>query len=171
MMLPAALPVFLLYRCCLYRDTRRTGKLPCFRAAYAVVWTGFGLLMILAQATGESGGLLDPMPLTQGLESTAITRWPEVDALARTLREGEFGGPVVNGDLAIWVYVENFEDGTGRSLYDLQHEIQERLANERFAAEQKKYLADLFARGNMDDFNNMTYLLLDIAIQRWARPE
>lgn len=117
------------------------------------------------------GGLLDPMPLTQGLESTAITRWPEVDALARTLREGEFGGPVVNGDLAIWVYVENFEDGTGRSLYDLQHEIQERLANERFAAEQKKYLADLFARGNMDDFNNMTYLLLDIAIQRWARPE
>lgn len=63
MMLPAALPVFLLYRCCLYLDTRRTGKLLCFRAAYAIVWAGFGLLMILAQATGESGGLLDPMAL------------------------------------------------------------------------------------------------------------
>ncbi len=117
------------------------------------------------------GGLLDPTPLAQGLENTAITRWPEVDALARTLREGEHGGPVVVGDLAVWVCIENLEDGSGRSLYDVQHEIEARLASERFAAEQRKYLADLFARGNMDDFNNMTYLLLDIAIQRWARPE
>jgi len=117
------------------------------------------------------GGLLDPTPLTRGLAETAITRWPEVDELARTLKEGEDGGPVTVGDLSIWTYVENLDDGQGRTLYDVQHEIENRLFEERIAAEEKRYLAELFARGNMDDFTNMAYLLLDIAIQRWARPE
>lgn len=117
------------------------------------------------------GGLLDPTPLSGGIENTALTRWPEVDALARTLRQGEHGGPVVAGDLAVWVYVEQYADGTGRSLYDAQHEIENRLFQERYAEEERRYLSELFARGNMDDFDNMSYLLLDIALQRWAAPE
>lgn len=117
------------------------------------------------------GGLLDPTPLSGGLENTALTRWPEVDALARTLRQGEHGGPVLVGDLAVWVFIEQFADGTGRSLYDVQHEIENRLFQERYAEEERRYLGELFARGNMDDFDNMSYLLLDIALQRWAAPE
>lgn len=75
------------------------------------------------------------------------------------------------GDLAVWVYVEQYADGTGRSLYDAQHEIENRLFQERYAEEERRYLSELFARGNMDDFDNMSYLLLDIALQRWAAPE
>jgi predicted metal-binding membrane protein len=63
MMLPAALPVFLLYRRCLLLDSARTFKLMLFCAAYALVWGGFALLMTLLQAAGEWLGWLDPMAL------------------------------------------------------------------------------------------------------------
>jgi len=35
------------------------------------------------------GGLMEPMLLTKGIEGTALTAWPEVDQLARTLKMGE----------------------------------------------------------------------------------
>ncbi|GEM_PF-4395648 len=117
------------------------------------------------------GGLMEPVLLDKGLQATALTAWPEVDAVARTLRKGEYGGPVIVGDRAIWVYVEELADGSGRSLYDVQHEIENRLFKERFEEQQQKYLGELFARGNMDDFDNMAILLLDIAMQRWAAAE
>lgn len=117
------------------------------------------------------GGLMEPILLNTGLESTALTAWPAVDEVARSLAKGEYGGPVVVGDRAIWVYVEDFADGSGRTLYDVQHEIEARLFQERFKEQEQKYLAELFARGNMDDFDNMSILLLDIAMQRWAKPE
>ena len=117
------------------------------------------------------GGLMEPVLLGQGIEGTSLTAWPEVDAVARTLKKGEYGGPVSVGDRAIWIYVENLEDGSGRSLYEVQHEIESLLFQERYREQEQKYLAELFARGNMDDFDNMSILLLDIAMQRWAKPE
>ena len=63
MMLPAALPVFLLYRRCLLRDSEHTFKLVMFCGAYMLVWGGFALLMTLLQAVGEWLGWLDPMAL------------------------------------------------------------------------------------------------------------
>ncbi|MBI2379988.1 MAG: DUF2182 domain-containing protein [Gammaproteobacteria bacterium] len=59
MMLPAALPVFLLYRRCLARDARRFAKLGWFVLGYTLVWSGFALLMTGLQALGESLGFLD----------------------------------------------------------------------------------------------------------------
>lgn len=63
MMLPAALPVFLLYRRCLQRDDGRALKLLLFCATYALVWGGFAVLMTALQALGEWLGWLDPMSL------------------------------------------------------------------------------------------------------------
>ncbi|MNH22546.1 hypothetical protein D3C79_824080 [compost metagenome] len=63
MMLPAALPVFLLYRRCLLRDSAGPFKLLLFCATYALLWCGFALLMTLLQALGEWLGWLDPMTL------------------------------------------------------------------------------------------------------------
>lgn len=117
------------------------------------------------------GGLMEPVLLNKGIQGTALTAWPEVDKLVRTLKKGEYGGPVTVGDLSIWVYIENLDDGSGRSLYEVQHEIENRLFQERYREEEQKFLAELFARGNMDDFDNMSILLLDIAMQRWAAPE
>ena len=63
MMLPAALPVLLLYRRCLQRDARRTLKLLLFCTAYGLLWSAFGALMTCLQAFGEQLGWLDPMAL------------------------------------------------------------------------------------------------------------
>jgi predicted metal-binding membrane protein len=63
MMLPAALPVILLYRRCLQRDRLRVAKLWLFCTAYALMWSGFALLLTGLQALGERAGVLEPMSL------------------------------------------------------------------------------------------------------------
>lgn len=63
MMLPAALPMILLYRRCVLRDRQRTARLWLFCAAYVLVWSGFALLLSGLQALGEHVGVLDPMRL------------------------------------------------------------------------------------------------------------
>ncbi|WP_240008768.1 DUF2182 domain-containing protein [Aquipseudomonas campi] len=63
MMLPAVLPMILLYRRCLLRDRQYVAKLWLFCAAYVLIWAGFALLMSGLQALGEYLGVLDPMSL------------------------------------------------------------------------------------------------------------
>jgi predicted metal-binding membrane protein len=63
MMLPAALPMILLYRRCLQRDRQRVAKLWLFCAAYGLMWCGFALLLTGLQALGERVGVLEPMDL------------------------------------------------------------------------------------------------------------
>ncbi len=63
MMLPAVLPVFLLYRRCLQRDRQKLTKLLLFIVAYVLLWSLFALLMTLLQGVGEQLGWLDPMLL------------------------------------------------------------------------------------------------------------
>ncbi|EIK52698.1 hypothetical protein YO5_08008 [Stutzerimonas stutzeri TS44] len=63
MMLPAALPMILLYRRCVQRDRQRTARLWLFCAAYVLVWSAFALLLSGLQALGEQTGVLDPMQL------------------------------------------------------------------------------------------------------------
>lgn len=63
MMLPAALPVFLLYRRCLQRDRQRLAKLLLFIVTYVLLWSVFALLMTVLQGVGEQLGWLDPMVL------------------------------------------------------------------------------------------------------------
>lgn len=116
-------------------------------------------------------GLLPETPLPNGIENTPLTRWPSVDAVARTLAVGEHGGPVEEGDQLIWVHVEKHEDGAGRSLYEAQLDIQNKIHDQRYAEEQAKYLSDLFGRGNTDDLEEMSLSLLTVALRRWAAPE
>ena len=63
MMLPAALPMILVYRRCLLRDPQRTVRLWLFCAAYVLVWSGFAVLLTGSQMLGEYAGVLDPMRL------------------------------------------------------------------------------------------------------------
>lgn len=59
MMLPAALPAFLLYRRCLAREPARGGRLAAFVAGYAGIWAGFALAMTALQAALEALAVLD----------------------------------------------------------------------------------------------------------------
>lgn len=61
MMLPAALPMILLYRRCLLRERQRLLRLCLFCAGYVAVWACFALLATGLQALGERAGVLEPM--------------------------------------------------------------------------------------------------------------
>lgn len=63
MMLPAALPMILLYRRCQRRERQRLARLWLFGAAYVCVWSAFALLLCGLQALGERAGVLEPMSL------------------------------------------------------------------------------------------------------------
>ncbi|MFW5653968.1 MAG: peptidylprolyl isomerase, partial [Planctomycetota bacterium] len=116
------------------------------------------------------GGLMDVVSLSEGIEQTSLTRWPEVDALARSLEQGEFGGPVQpeDSDDLIWVYVNQLTDGTGRSLYEVQHEIETQLRNAQFGAELSEYLEELAAAAGVDDRETMVDILWFVAMSRYA---
>lgn len=63
MMLPAALPMILVYRRCMLRDSQRTVRIWLFCGAYVFVWSGFAVLLSGVQMFGEQAGVLDPMRL------------------------------------------------------------------------------------------------------------
>lgn len=118
------------------------------------------------------GGLLDVVPLPDGIDGTALTRWPEVDAVARSLEVDRHGGPVQpegSPDL-IWVHVKQRSDGTGRTLYEAQLEIEETLRAQRFDEELQKYLGELMREAGLDDRQTMEDILWFIAMSRWAPP-
>lgn len=118
------------------------------------------------------GGALGTLPLTDGIENSEITAWPEVDAVVRGLNAGEYAGPVnietSNGTSLIWVYVESIEAGRGRTLYDAQHDIENKLNETKFSVELNKYFAQLRSRASIDDEDLMAFKLLEIALERWA---
>lgn len=122
-------------------------------------------------AYAAQGGLWDPTVLPEGLEKSSPTgAWPEVDRVVRTLSQGEYGGPVTVGSNAIWPYVEMYDDGRARSLYEVQHEITDKLFRKRFDEEQARYFDRLMKRSSIDNPEPMLIELVRIALERWGKP-
>lgn len=117
------------------------------------------------------GGLLERIALPNGLANTALTRWPEVDAKARELSVGTYGGPIISGPDALWVYVEQYSDGRARSLYEAQADIEAKLIREARAEGQTRYFQKLLARGNADSLDQMKEALMIIVVDRWVERE
>ncbi|MFG0328587.1 MAG: peptidylprolyl isomerase [Phycisphaerales bacterium] len=116
----------------------------------------------------SDGGLMAPTPLVEGIDATPLTAWPEVDAAIRDLDEGAVAGPIDAGSNTVWAQIVNLESGEGRSLYEVQTEIETRIRDQRILQEQSKYIGELRARGSYDDLDRMALKLLDISIKRWA---
>lgn len=120
----------------------------------------------------DKGGLMgDPILLTEGIESTELTAWPEVDEAVRTLGEGRYAGPLMvgaGGNLAVWPYVESFSDGQGTSLFEAQSQVKLLLEDQQREAKRAEYYERLRSRGNYDDKETMLIKLLEIALERWA---
>ncbi len=117
----------------------------------------------------SSGGLMPSRSLADGLDAAEFTAWPEVNDAVRSLKEGEHAGPVtVEGGANIWVFLESIEYGQGRTLYDVQHEIEETIREQRYTEERNAYFQELMSRGNFDDPEEMSIVLTDIALTRWG---
>ncbi|MBL1216924.1 MAG: peptidyl-prolyl cis-trans isomerase [Planctomycetes bacterium] len=120
----------------------------------------------------SKGGLWAPVELPDGLEESSPTgSWPEVDHLVRGLTQGDYGGPVAVQGNSVWAYVEKYDEGLARTLYDAQHEITDNLFKQRFEEEQARYFDRLMARSSIDNPQPMVIELVRIALERWGKPD
>lgn len=115
------------------------------------------------------GGLMSTIDLPNGLGNTPLTRWPEIDAKARTLAVGAHSEEVIVGTDVIWVHVEQYSDGNPRSLYEAQKDIEDKLFRAARNSGQIGYFQKLLARGNADSLEEMKTALMVVVADRWLK--
>ena len=71
------------------------------------------------------------------------------------------------GGSAWWVMLAEIEQPPGRSLYDVQNEIERRLRSERWREEEIRYFEQLFQRGSFSDVKQMSARLLQFGAERY----
>lgn len=86
------------------------------------------------------------------------------------LKAGEHSPRIDVGQTAYWVQVASLETGTPRSLREAQSEIEELLRRQRFQQLLARYRNTIFARGAYNPIPQMAESLLEIAVNRYARP-
>lgn len=91
----------------------------------------------------------------------------EVNEAMQRLTPGQTIGPFPYRDKTAWVHLASIEQRPSKSLYEVQHEIQEELRDERFRQEEARYFDALLKRGNVSKFEDMMAKLLAVAQERY----
>lgn len=118
----------------------------------------------------EEGGLWTIELDREGYASTRIFAPEELNSVAVGLKPGEVSEPFEWSGSTVWLTLEAIEQPRGRSLYEAQLEILNRLREERFVEEQVDYFAKLFGRASVTDVEEMTRRLFAIAEARYLSP-
>lgn len=91
----------------------------------------------------------------------------EVNQAMQQLSPGQTIGPFTYRNNTGWVHLESIEQKPSQSLYEVQHEIEQGLREERFRQEETRYFDRLLKRGNVSKFEDMMARLLAIAQERY----
>ena len=83
------------------------------------------------------------------------------------LQVGETSEPFQHGSSTWWLHIAGIDQPEGRSLYEVQREIQASLHNRRFNEEMNNYIETLFEQGIYDELDSMLLQLLEIATVRY----
>jgi hypothetical protein len=129
-------------------------------------------------AAAESGWAVDKAnqhrviieaPSFQEQEFWAIE---ELNTPTRQLSPGQATGRITARGAAWWIALTEIERPAGKSLYDVQLEIEKALRAERLRAEEIRYFQRLLAKSNMSDMQDMTTRLVEYAAVRYyVRPD
>ncbi len=114
----------------------------------------------------EEGGLMSEPAVGEEVFSE-----PELNEAMLSLGVGERSRRVRLPDADWWVYVESMEEPAGRSLREVQLEIEESLRRQRFRDLTQRYREELFKNGSYDPIEEMAEALLEVAMSRYAPAE
>jgi len=92
---------------------------------------------------------------------------PELNTATKQLTVGATSSRIEVRGSAWWISLLAIERPPGRSLYDVQLEIEQILRNERWRNEEMRYLSRLMAKSNISDMETMIYRLVDYAAVRY----
>ncbi|MEM8835187.1 MAG: peptidylprolyl isomerase [Planctomycetota bacterium] len=91
---------------------------------------------------------------------------------ARRLAPGETTPRIDFQGFAWWIHLERFEQPKGKSLYEAQLEIEQKLLGDRQTEELERYLTEIFGRGSFTNIREMQTALLEFAALRYlGQPE
>lgn len=115
----------------------------------------------------EEGGLWTIEVERGGYASTRIFAPDELNAVATTLEPGEISDEFEWSGSRVWLTLDAIETPPGKTLYEAQHEIYQRLQQQRVGEEELAYLERIRGRGSMTDVETMVLRLLEIAEERY----
>lgn len=90
----------------------------------------------------------------------------KMNEAARTLKVGQWAGPIPWGSTSAWIYLEKIEQ-VSKSLYEVQLNLESFLRERKSEYGRKKYLQRIKARSSITDIDDMTQRLLAIAAERY----
>ena len=109
----------------------------------------------------------------QGLISEKFTEpnpfaQPQLNEALASLEEGRWSGRIALGNEAWWLYLERIDDTGGKSLEDVQLQIEKELVDAQFALLVDRYRLTLIDEKTREDIAKMTNLLVEMAMNRYA---
>ena len=112
---------------------------------------------------------------TQGLMGDMVGQQlfadENVNKAAVTLEPGQYAGPFTVGDKQWFVYVDRINEQPGKTLMDVQTEIQNMLFEQQYREQTERYRKELIERGNFNSIEQMAQTLVQIAEDRYARAQ
>lgn len=104
--------------------------------------------------TGEfsEASLFGPLPLNEA---------------ARKLAVGGVSPRVDFGSDAYWLHLAAIDRKPGKSIYEVQREIEQKIRAQRIREEETRYFEQLFRRGSFSDVKQMTRRLVEFAAERY----
>ncbi|MGP1346497.1 MAG: peptidylprolyl isomerase [Phycisphaerales bacterium] len=86
---------------------------------------------------------------------------------AQSLTPGAVAGPIETGSTVWWLRLDEIRQPPGRSLFEVQLEIESEIHARRFEEEQERYFAGLLERSNFSDRRQMVERLTAFGARRY----
>lgn len=122
----------------------------------------------------SDGGLMPAHKLDGSIEDYAELNWPELNTQVAKLDVGGHSPmvPIKIGEAqgAGWVYLEKLIGGEGKTLEEAQIEIERKIRTSKFNVLSRRYIEELWEKGNYTSVEQMAETLIDVAMARYARP-
>lgn len=123
----------------------------------------------------SDGGLMPAHKLDGPISEYAELNWPELNAAVAQLSVGGHSPmiPIKIGDSegAGWVHLERLVGGEGKTLEQVQIDIERKIRAGKFSVLSRRYIEELWVKGNYTSLERMTETLVEVAMARFARPQ
>jgi hypothetical protein len=110
----------------------------------------------IAEHDYASAALFGPKPLNEA---------------ARLLTPGQVSPRIEVGPDLYWIKLAAIDQKPGKTLYEVQREIEEKIRAERIRDEERRYFEQLFRRGSYSDVKTMNNRLFEFAAERYLIQE
>ena len=118
----------------------------------------------------NTGGLMDPVQTS--LSEFGALGWDELNEQVRILGVQQHSPRIRVDDRRIgWVYLEAIQASEPRELRDVYLEIEDKLRLEQFDLLNREYMAELVNEDKYYQIESMVGPLVEVAMNRFARPE